>query len=62
MQGVAMHITNIDGRKTADPVILRVLEHLNVSTARLDTVIQKIVSNTRYEQEITVFFSPDADQ
>jgi hypothetical protein len=28
---------------------LQVLEHLNESAARLDTVIQKIVSNTRQE-------------
>ena len=91
--GVAMNITNINGRKTAemkllqqydkmreiaylqshearaplsnilglinvlmlyteknnDPDILQVLEHLNASAARLDTVIQKIVSNTRQE-------------
>lgn len=93
MMGVAMNITNINGRKTAemkllqqydkmreiaylqshearaplsnilglinvlmlytektnDPDILQVLEHLNESAARLDTVIQKIVSNTRQE-------------
>lgn len=93
MMGVAMNITNIDARKTAemkllqqydkmreiaylqshearaplsnilglinvlmlytektnDPDILQVLEHLNVSAERLDTVIQKIVSNTRQE-------------
>lgn len=93
MMGVAMNITNINGRKTAemkllqqydkmreiaylqshearaplsnilglinvlmlyteknnDPDILQVLEHLNASAARLDTVIQKIVSNTRQE-------------
>jgi len=93
MMGVAMNITNIDGRKKAemkllqqydkmreiaylqshearaplsnilglinvltlytektnDPDILQVLEHLNVSATRLDTVIQKIVSNTRQE-------------
>jgi len=35
--------------KTNDPDILQVLELLNVSASRLDTVIQKIVSNTRYE-------------
>lgn len=93
MLGVAMNITNIDGRKKAemkllqqydkmreiaylqshearaplsnilglinvlmlytektnDPEILQVLELLNVSAERLDTVIQKIVSNTRHE-------------
>jgi len=93
MMGVAMNITNIDARKTAemkllqqydkmreiaylqshearaplsnilglinvlmlytektnDPDILQVLEHLNASAARLDTVIQRIVSNTRQE-------------
>lgn len=93
MMGVAMNITNIDGRKTAemkllqqydkmreiaylqshearaplsnilglinvlmlytektnDPDILQVLEHLNASAARLDAVIQQIVSNTRQE-------------
>lgn len=93
MMGVAMNITNINGRKTAemkllqqydkmreiaylqshearaplsnilglinvlmlytektnDPDILQILEHLNESAARLDTVIQKIVSNTRQE-------------
>lgn len=93
MLGVAMNITNIDGRKKAemkllqqydkmreiaylqshearaplsnilglinvlmlytektnDQDILQVLEHLNVSAARLDAVIQKIVSNTRHE-------------
>jgi PAS domain S-box-containing protein len=35
--------------KTNDPEILQVLELLNVSASRLDTVIQKIVSNTRHE-------------
>lgn len=35
--------------KTNDPEILQVLELLNVSASRLDTVIQQIVSNTRYE-------------
>lgn len=93
MLGVAMNITNIDGRKKAelkllqqydrmreiaylqshearaplsnilglinvlmlytektnDPEILQVLELLNISASRLDTVIQKIVSNTRHE-------------
>ncbi|TDO28076.1 PAS domain S-box-containing protein [Sediminibacterium goheungense] len=95
MLGVAMNITNINGRKTAemkllqqydkmreiaylqshearaplsnilglinvlmlytektdDPEILQVLDHLHVSAARLDTVIQKIVSNTRHESD-----------
>lgn len=93
IMGVAMNITNIDGRKKAemklhhqydkmreiaylqshearaplsnilglinvlilytektnDPDILQVLELLNVSATRLDSVIQKIVSNTRQE-------------
>lgn len=35
--------------KTNDPEILQVLELLNVSASRLDTVIQRIVSNTRHE-------------
>lgn len=35
--------------KTNDPEIVQVLELLNVSASRLDTVIQKIVSNTRHE-------------
>lgn len=93
MLGVAMNITNIDGRKkaemkllqqydkmreiaylqshearaplsnilglinvlmlytekTEDTEMIQILEHLNVSASRLDTVIQKIVSNTRHE-------------
>lgn len=93
MMGVAMNITNIDGRKTAEmkllqqydkmreiaylqshearaplsnilglinvltlyteksnnPDIMQVVELLNVSAARLDKVIQQIVSNTRHE-------------
>ena len=35
--------------KTNDPEILQVLELLNISATKLDTVIQKIVSNTRQE-------------